>query len=109
MDVFLWDDRGNVLDMRSPFEGYDPLCFAFDAPGLSDTARKHRDIMATAFDSAGITNYPSEFWHHSYGDQGWAYRGGHPNALYGGIMPADWSPHPEDLIPDPLALVEETR
>ena len=45
--------------------------------------------------STGLTNYPSEYWHWSYGDQGWAYRGGHPAALYGMIEPPGWTTQPD--------------
>lgn len=95
VDLMLAAANGQELDHVSPFEPYDPKAAAFAAPGLSDTARRHRDILAEAMLSAGITNYPSEFWHWSYGDQGWAYRGGHPNAIYAAIQPADFTP-PDD-------------
>jgi D-alanyl-D-alanine dipeptidase len=58
---------------------------------------------------AGITNYPSEYWHWSYGDQGWAYRGGEPNALYGAITPAGWTPAPEDESDEALKFVFEEK
>jgi D-alanyl-D-alanine dipeptidase len=105
MDVFLVDDLGKPFDLRTPYEIYDPAGFSLDAPGLSDTARKHRQILANAMIEAGITNYPSEFWHFSYGDQGWAYRGGHPEAIYGATEPVDWSPEPGDLLDEPLVFV----
>lgn len=109
LDVFLVDDDGKSLDMQSPFEPMDHACFPFDAQGLSDTARKHRQILHDALAPTGLTNYPSEYWHWSYGDQGWAYRGGHPNALYGAIEPAEWRPAPEDDVAEPLVfLLRET-
>ena len=83
-----------------------PIAPPLDAPGLSDAARKTRDILAAALVPTGITNYPSEFWHWSWGDQGWAYRGGHPSALYGTITPADYRPDPAEDIDQPLVLVD---
>ena len=104
MDVELIDAEGNALDIVSPFERRDVKCFSFDTPGLSDVARENRAILAGALVGAGITNYPSEFWHYSYGDQGWAYRGGEPAALYGAITPDGWTPDPKDDIEAPLGF-----
>ncbi len=106
VDLMLADMEGNALDHTSPFDPYDPHSASFGASGLSDIARKHRDILAEALIPAGITNYPSEFWHWSYGDQGWAYRERHPHALYGAITPQDWQPAPEDDIDTPLEMFD---
>ena len=46
-----------------------------------------RALLRGAMARSGLTNYPAEWWHWSYGDQAWAYRGGHPAALYGAIEP----------------------
>lgn len=105
VDLMLADAEGNLLDHNSPYEGFDPRSFAFAAPNLSDAARKHRQILADALIPTGITNYPSEFWHWSYGDQGWAYRGGHPHALFAAITPDDYQPEPADLTDAPLELI----
>ena len=105
VDLMLADSDCNPQDPSSPYEPFDPGSFPFAAPGLSDTARRTRAILAAALLPTGITNYPSEFWHWSYGDQGWAYRGSYPNALYGPITPNDWTPDPEDDIDVPLEPV----
>jgi D-alanyl-D-alanine dipeptidase len=102
IDVFLANEQGEELDMRSPYDWFDHAGYSLNAPGLTDEARRHRDILAGALDRAGITNYPSEFWHFSYGDQGWAYRGGLPNAIYGPITPEGYSPEPGDVTDEPL-------
>ena len=105
-DLWLLKDDAPV-DLISPFEPFDDEGFAFDAPGITDEARRNRDLMAAAFEGTGITNYASEYWHWSYGDQGWAYRGGHPAALYGPIEPVGWSPDPNDDVDAPLELLPE--
>lgn len=107
VDLMLTDDAGTVLDHRTPYKMDDPRAFSMDAPGLSSTAVEVREILATAMQSTGFTNYPSEFWHWSYGDQGWAFRGGHPNAIYGPITPEGYRPAPEDDIEAPLELLEQ--
>jgi D-alanyl-D-alanine dipeptidase len=86
-DLTLCDAEGNPLDMISPFRRRDPACYPFDSPGLSEEAKRNRGILRECMESAGVTNYPSEYWHWSYGDQGWAYRGGPSNAIYGAIEP----------------------
>ncbi|AIE83910.1 M15 family metallopeptidase [Fimbriimonas ginsengisoli] len=107
MDVTLTDLKGRPLDVHSPFDWLDPRGFAFDAEGISDRARKNRDLLREAMTGAGLTNYPSEYWHWSYGDQGWAYRGGHPFALYGAIEPPGWTPDPKDVTDEPLEFVSD--
>ena len=106
LDLALYRE-GAPVDLHSPFEWRDPEGFAFDAPGLSETSRRERDVIATAFDGTGITNYPSEFWHWSYGDQGWAYRGGHPSALYAAVKPEGWKPEPHDDVDAPLEFLPD--
>lgn len=107
MDVELIDDAGKVHDLCSPFDRRDIKCYAFAASGLSVTARQNRQILHDALAGAGITNYPSEFWHYSYGDQGWAYRGGHPEAVYGAITPVDWTPDPRDDVDSALEFIDK--
>lgn len=108
VDLLLADAvTGEPLDHMSPYEPFDHKAFPFDAPGLSDTASRTRRLLADALLAAGVTNYPSEYWHWSYGDQGWAYRGGHPAALYGPVTPDGYSPNPEDLIDAPLEFTAD--
>ncbi len=105
VDLVLADGSGKMLDQNSPYDRLDPHGFPFDAPSLSESARRHRTILAEALSSSGLTNYPSEYWHWSYGDQGWAYRGGHPSALYGAIQPHGWAPAPEDDVDEVLEFL----
>ncbi|MCW5945838.1 MAG: M15 family metallopeptidase [Fimbriimonadales bacterium] len=107
IDLRLADAKGRPLDMRSPFDSLDKRMFPFDAKGISEIARKHRMILKEAMESAGITNYPSEYWHWSFGDQGWAYRGGHDYALYGQIQPANYKPKKGEDTDEPLTWVAD--
>ena len=106
LDVLLADDLGRLLDFHSPYALTDPAGFGFDAPHLSDEALANRRLLAVALRSVGITNYPSEYWHFSYGDQGWAYRGGESHAVYGAVTPPDWFPDPLEDIEAPLEPLE---
>ncbi|HWP32081.1 MAG TPA: M15 family metallopeptidase [Fimbriimonadales bacterium] len=105
VDVRLCDENGNELDMISPYKTGEPRAYPFDAKNLSKEARKNRRILKEVMESAGITNYPSEYWHYSYGDQGWAYRGGHPYAIYGLIEPPGYKPPQGEDVDEPLEFV----
>lgn len=107
VDLWLAMPDGTAADLYSPFEWRDEACFAHDAPGLSEEARANRDRLNAALAAQGVTNYASEYWHYSYGDQGWAYRGGHPAAVYGAIEPEEWTKAVEDDVDAPLEFVDE--
>ncbi|MEU1389511.1 MULTISPECIES: M15 family metallopeptidase [unclassified Nonomuraea] len=53
------------------------------AAGIPAEARAHRKILAAALEPVGLVNYPTEWWHWSYGDRYWAMSTGAPAALYG--------------------------
>ena len=52
-------------------------------------ARRNRALLAEVLEEAGLVNYPTEWWHWSYGDRYWALMTDAPVALYGPIdLPA---------------------
>jgi len=106
LDVGLVREDGTPLDLVSPYERLDPRSFVSDAPLLDDEARANRELLRKTLEAVGITNYPSEYWHFSYGDQGWAYRGQHPAAIYGPIEPPNWRPDPRDDIEAPVRRID---
>ncbi|MEU7376236.1 M15 family metallopeptidase [Streptomyces albidoflavus] len=88
VDLTLTDADGTELDLgtrlnASPEES-GGACFT-DAPGLGPAARRHRAVLAAALTGAGLCNYPTEWWHWSYGDRYWALTTGAPAALYGPV------------------------
>lgn len=87
VDVHLVDAAGEILDFVSPYTLMDPHGAPAAAPRLTPEARRNRELLQEAMSSAGFTNYAAEWWHWSYGDQGWAYRGGHAEAVYAAIEP----------------------
>jgi len=107
IDLMLADLSGNVLDHSAPYEPFDPRGYPFAAPELGTVARENRAILRNALEAVGITNYPSEYWHWSFGDQGWAYRGGHAAARYGAILPDGWRPDAEETMTEPLEPLSE--
>lgn len=108
VDVWLADQNGERLDHTSPYHPHAITSFHTKVGGLSDLAQKHRDILFEALAATQLTNYPSEYWHWSYGDQGWAYRGGHAHAVYGQTEPQGYEPTPQDLDPEPLILFDRS-
>ena len=97
VDLGIVDKNGERLDFTSPY----PMGWE-SAPmmkqGLSDEARKNRDLLAGVLLESGLTNFRGEWWHWSYGEPGWALRGDHRAALYGAIPDdeiPDWTPPPK--------------
>lgn len=86
VDVTLLGPDGRPLDMGTPIdaspEASGGAC-AFDAPGIGDEARRNRERLAACLRAAGFVNYPTEWWHWSYGDRYWALLTGRPAARYG--------------------------
>jgi zinc D-Ala-D-Ala dipeptidase len=88
VDLTLVGPDGVELDMGTPIdatpEQSDGACF-FDAPRIDGIARGNRAVLAAALAGAGLVNYPTEWWHWSYGDRYWALMTGAPEALYGPV------------------------
>lgn len=92
VDVTLVDSDGHPLDMGTAVdatpEDSDGACY-FDAPDISALARHNRRLLAASLRTAGFVNYPTEWWHWSYGDRYWAFVTRAGAALYG-EMPLRW-------------------
>ena len=90
VDLEIVGAEGVRLDFTSPFDLLDNAQAAFDAEGLSDEARRNRELLRCVLEPTGLTNYADEWWHWSYGDNGWALRVGADKAIYDKIeMPKD--------------------
>ncbi|GAB2882730.1 hypothetical protein GCM10027026_37160 [Myroides odoratimimus subsp. xuanwuensis] len=91
IDLTLVGPAGEEVDMGTPInatpEESQGACY-FAAPGLSPEARRHRRLLADALVAAGLVNYPTEWWHWSYGDRYWARLTHRPAAIYGPTAPA---------------------
>lgn len=88
VDLTLVDVCGHELDLGTPIdatpEQSDGRCY-FAADGIGADARAHRDLLADLLGGAGLVNYPTEWWHWSYGDRYWALTTGAPHAFYGPV------------------------
>jgi zinc D-Ala-D-Ala dipeptidase len=88
VDLTLVDSAGRELDLGTPVdatpEQSEGACY-FDAPKVSRQARANRELLARVLRGAGLVNYPTEWWHWSYGDRYWALVTSAPAALYGPV------------------------
>lgn len=89
IDVYLIDLEGRVMDMGIHLDDtYNDLtgmyCHA-DSQAISSQAREYRNIMSNVLQTVGFVNYPTEYWHWSYGDRYWAHESNHPFAIYGSV------------------------
>ncbi|MCB5907019.1 nitrilase-related carbon-nitrogen hydrolase [Streptomyces pinistramenti] len=86
VDLTLMTADGAELDMGTPVdaspEESDGACYTA-APGLTPAARANRRVLSAALSAAGLVNYPTEWWHWSYGDRYWALATGAERAVYG--------------------------
>jgi zinc D-Ala-D-Ala dipeptidase len=90
VDLTLCSPEGVEYDMGTQVndnpEQSEGACYTA-AANISATARANREILAAALGAAGLVNYPTEWWHWSYGDRYWAFTTGHDHALYGPAAP----------------------
>lgn len=97
VDLSIINEQGERLDMISPYEiGWDSAPMFVE--GLSETAINHRALLRDVLGGSGLTNFPGEWWHWTWGEPGWALRTGRKVALYGAV-PEDQVPHWEPPQP----------
>lgn len=82
VDISLIDDEGREYDMGGSVRGFDDTA-DFDCPHISAEARRNREILRDALSKCGLVNYPSEWWHYSFGDRLWARLTGSKLAIFG--------------------------
>lgn len=91
VDVTLVDACGDLLDLGTPIDATPEQshgrCY-FGSSNISADARAHRDLLAEVLGVVGLVNYPTEWWHWSYGDRYWALLTGADAALYGPVLTA---------------------
>jgi D-alanyl-D-alanine dipeptidase len=88
VDLTLCTAEGIELDLGtavndSPYDSAN-RCFT-DAPGLTVEQRENRTVLVAALEGVGLVNYPTEWWHWSYGERYWALLSGAKAARYGPV------------------------
>jgi D-alanyl-D-alanine dipeptidase len=87
VDVYLVDTESNqpvdmgilAKDWMDDPEGKLSLT---DSEFISFEAVKHRSILCHVMREVGFVNYPTEYWHWSYGDRYWAFIKNEPYAFF---------------------------
>jgi D-alanyl-D-alanine dipeptidase len=85
VDLTLADASGTKLWMGTPIDATpeeSANACEFAATNISAEARANRDLLASVLTPQGLINYPTEWWHWSYGDRYWAYATGADSAIY---------------------------
>jgi D-alanyl-D-alanine dipeptidase len=88
IDLTLCTEEGLEIDMGTCVDATpddsDNACFTA-APNISGQARRNRRTLAQALTSTGLVNYPTEWWHWSFGDRYWAFVTGTGKSRYGPV------------------------
>jgi D-alanyl-D-alanine dipeptidase len=89
VDLTLCDGDQVELDLGTEVnaapEECDEACYTA-APNIGPTARRHRQLLGHALNSVGLVNYPTEWWHWSFGDRYWVLGTGAAAAVYGPVQ-----------------------
>jgi D-alanyl-D-alanine dipeptidase len=98
VDLTLADTGGRELDLGTRLnadpEESEGACYTH-ALNISKEARANRQLLGSVLTSAGLVNYPTEWWHWSFGDRYWALITGEAAALYGPKEMTARRPRPE--------------
>ena len=80
-------DMGTAID-ATPEDSAD-ACFTAAPQHPGGRAAATGRSWSARSTGAGLVNYPTEWWHWSYGDRYWALMTGAPHTRYGPLMAAD--------------------
>ena len=87
IDLYLVDNQGNIVEMGIKVGDLvsdpDGSISQTNSIKISAEAQKNRQIMNKVLQEVGFINYPTEYWHWSYGDRYWAYNNKEKSAIYG--------------------------
>ena len=90
IDVYLINDKGEPINMGiHPKDWMDDMDGAVSLTAskrISAEEQKNRKLMSHALLSVGFVNYPTEYWHWSYGDRYWAYNKHESHAIYSSVQ-----------------------
>lgn len=86
VDVEIIDANGQLIDMGMTAKDWcvvDPDLCLTHYENISSTAKQNRQLLLDVMQQEGFVNYPTEWWHFSYGDRYWAYHQLSKKAIYG--------------------------
>jgi zinc D-Ala-D-Ala dipeptidase len=91
VDLTMCTAEGVELDLGTAVndspEASDNRCFTASR-AISADARRNRQTLVAALSEAGMVNYPTEWWHWSFGDRYWAYSTKAPSTRYAAVAVA---------------------
>lgn len=86
VDVEIIDAHGQCLDMGMQAKDWQQvphdLCVT-NSPLVTEQQHANRMLLWDIMTEQGFVNYPTEWWHFSYGDRYWAYHQNQSAAIYG--------------------------
>jgi D-alanyl-D-alanine dipeptidase len=88
IDIYLIDDTGNPIGMGIHPKDWmedDGFLSLTSSRVISSEAQENRKIMRAVLSAVDFVNYPTEYWHWSYGDRYWAYCNSKPHAIYSSL------------------------
>lgn len=86
IDIEILTETNDLLDMGMAAKDWiivNPELCQTDCQLISKNAQKNRRLLLDLMQSHGFVNYPTEWWHFSYGDRYWAYHQNAKTAIYG--------------------------
>lgn len=84
LDITLCDLEGNEYDMGTAVQEFNVKTETAYAD-LPQTVKDNRQLLKSVLEQVGLINYPSEWWHFSYGDRLWAEITGRDFAFFAPI------------------------
>ena len=85
IDITLTKD-GKEIDMGTKYEEYNKKTITHNDL-ITDEQKKNRFYLKKKLEKHGFNNFPSEWWHFSYGDKMWAAYKYKKTCIYGYIEP----------------------
>jgi len=70
LDLSISDSKGNLLDMGTDFGVQNSKSYT-ESNDIHTESKKNRQILCEVMTKAGFVNFPTEWWHWSYGDKYW--------------------------------------
>jgi D-alanyl-D-alanine dipeptidase len=84
VDLSLIGPNGRQLYMGTQLGRFTEKTYT-GSNNISPQAKKNRKLLISVMTKTGFINYPTEWWHWSYGDQYWAAALKKKYSIYGGI------------------------
>lgn len=86
IDIEIVTVTGELLDMgmtAAEWNAVDPDLCMTDCNLIGEEIKQNRRLLVDVMQAQGFINYPTEWWHFSYGDRYWAFHRKEKTAFYG--------------------------